>query len=653
MRHLFFSGYGTMGEDDSSNSRNIEQTTWAPFGTILGYAPGNVPVYSSDYDSADDNELPNRHAYRSYIDGIFMGYKWQCVEFARRWMYINKGYIFDDVSMAYDIFLLQHVRVVKGKKPCKLPLYSFRNGSIRWPEPGCMLIWNEGGEFEVTGHVAIVTEVREDRIQLVEQNNQHLVWPQQQNYSRELTARIADDGAYWIESPLAGAPLLGWVIQTKDPKGAVNHEAKKSSLYRFRMFSAGDTVNPNQSWLNVANEDEAAFVKMMGAHRLTNKETYYNRYLGISETAAKELKRATNELHALFLHATDYVLQHEELLAKFNLPRVLWSRIKQSWDNRRNEMITGRFDFCMHNQGIKVYEYNCDSASCYMECGKVQDKWAEHFDVHEGRSAGNKLYEELVQAWKESSVQGVLHIMQDKDLEETYHALFMKEAISQAGISCKVLKDFSTLRWNQEGQIVDDDDIEVKWVWKTWAWETALDQLREECEQDEAQMDAYQFDRIRHGNPRLVDVLLRSEVVVFEPLWTLIPSNKAILAVLWSLFPNHPYLLNTQFSLNEELLQKGFAEKPIAGRCGHNISLIEKDTVLESSSGKFEHQDVIYQELCMLPQIEWLNIQLCSFTVDGSYAGACTRTDESILITKDSDLLPLRILEDEAFPDME
>jgi glutathionylspermidine amidase/synthetase len=198
---------------------------------------------------------------------------------------------------------------------------------------------------------------------------------------------------------------------------------------------------------------------------------------------------------------------------------------------------------------------------------------------------------------------------------------------------------------------VDADGVEVRWVWKTWAWETALDQLREECEQDESRMDSYEFDRIRQGHPRLVDVLLRSEVVVFEPLWTLIPSNKAILAVLWSLFPDHPYLLETQFDLDDEMRHKGFAEKPIAGRCGHNISLVEKDTVLESSSGKFQHQDVIYQELCMLPSINELNIQLCSFTVDGSYAGACTRTDSSVLITKDSDLLPLRILDDEEFPD--
>jgi len=71
--------------------------------------------------------------------------------------------------------------------------------------------------------------------------------------------------------------------------------------------------------------------------------------------------------------------------------------------------------------------------------------------------------------------------------------------------------------------------------------------------------------------------------------------------------------------------------------------------VLEATDGKFENQDVIYQELCMLPQVNRLNIQLCSFSVVGSYAGACMRTDNSVLITGDSDLLPMRIIEDDEF----
>ena len=115
------------------------------FGTCLGIAPGNVPVYSSHEPPHEPSPLKTRNDYRSYLDGIFMGYKWQCVEFARRWLYLNKGYIFADISMAYDIFDLRSVRNVKNNT--LLPLKSFKNGAKRWPEPGCLLIWEDGGYF--------------------------------------------------------------------------------------------------------------------------------------------------------------------------------------------------------------------------------------------------------------------------------------------------------------------------------------------------------------------------------------------------------------------------------------------------------------------------------------------------------------------------
>ena len=113
-----------------------------PFGSILGYAPGGVPSYSSDYDSADEKEFSDRHAYRSFVDGVFMGMKWQCVEFARRWLYLTNGYVFDDIAMAYDIFRLRTVRRIEDD--ALLPLHSFRNGALRPPEPGAPPTWQRG-----------------------------------------------------------------------------------------------------------------------------------------------------------------------------------------------------------------------------------------------------------------------------------------------------------------------------------------------------------------------------------------------------------------------------------------------------------------------------------------------------------------------------
>lgn len=630
----------------SPKNVNRETTDPAKFGTVLGIAPGGVPVYSCDYDSADDNELPNRQAYRSVVDDIYMGHKWQCVEFARRWLYFNRGYVFDDVPMAYDIFRLRSVRVIDDGT--RLPLHSFSNGSKRHPEPGCLLIWDEGGEFETTGHVAIVTEVTPEYVRFVEQNVRNQVWPDGRNYSREIKAKVSDDGQYWLECSFGDATILGWVIQTDDDAHAEEIDQPDRQLFKLEIRELIPGSDSDREWLNIANPDEAAYVELMEGHLLNDEPCNQHRYLRLSETALSELERATNELHALFLHATDYVLRDDERLRRFCIPSCLWPKIHQSWDNRRNEMITGRFDFALTELGLKAYEYNCDSASCHMECGKVQGKWAKHFDCDDGIDPGSELQQELFKAWRNRKVDGVLHIMQDRDLEETYHALFFQDIIERAGIQTKIIRGVSGLDWSPDGGIVDSDGVPIKWVWKTWAWESALDQIRAECDDDEEKLRDYQPGQRHDGPVRLVDVLLRKNVMVFEPLWTLIPSNKAILPVLWSMFPDHPYLLETAFQLTDSLRKAGYVSKPIVGRGGANISIVNRRAhVVAETAGDFENRDHIYQELFRLPVLEGYNAQISTFTASGKYAGTCVRIDRSPVITNDSDCLALRVVDDD------
>lgn len=154
---------------------------------------------------------------------------------------------------------------------------------------------------------------------------------------------------------------------------------------------------------------------------------------------------------------------------------------------------------------------------------------------------------------------------------------------------------------------------------------------------------------IRTGHPqnkvRLIDVLLRPEVQVFEPLWTMIPGNKAILPVLWSLFPHHRYLLDTDFVVNDELAQTGYAVKPISGRCGNNINLINRhDELLGQTHGQFVDRKNIYQQLWCLPKVDGKYLQVCTFTIGGSYGGACLRGDDTLVIKKESDIEPRIVL---------
>lgn len=603
----------------------------ANFGTLLGLAPGDVPVYSSHYPSADKSLYEDRRSFRSYVDGIFMGYKWQCVELARRWLYINRGYVFEDVAMAYDIFELRHVRRISDG--ALLPLYSFINGSRRCPEPGCLLIWNEGGEFQTTGHVAVVTEVHAGHICFVEQNVEDGVW--KQHYSRSLSAHQGTDGEYWINTS-EQENILGWVIQTDNNTHA--HPPRVINLQLFNLVARAAPRLPPPHWIHDKVPLEKIYLSHMQGPWLTSVEQDRQRYFHLSETAEKEIRRATNELHNMFLIATDFVMQDPKLLERFNIPKAIWPKVEQSWNNRRNQMITGRFDFSVSEHGLKVYEYNADSASCYFECGELQGRWAAATGTDEGWDPGGDLHTHLVDAWKRSGVNSILHILQDDDPEESYHALYMKSAMEKAGIACKIIIGFEGLRWDAEGNVVDAEGERIRWVWKTWAWETALDQLREESENTTD----------KPATPRLMDILLRKEVMVFEPLWTIIPSNKAILPVLWELFPDHPYLLDSQYTLTEQMAQQTHVVKPIAGRCGFNISIVDSDKqVMNETGGQFDRQHLIYQQYFPLPCFDNHHIQLCTFSVDGVYSGSCLRADTSRIITTHSDILPLRVVEDD------
>ena len=138
--------------------------------------------------------------------------------------------------------------------------------------------------------------------------------------------------------------------------------------------------------------------------------------------------------------------------------------------------------------------------------------------------------------------------------------------------------------------------------------------------------------------------------MVYEPLWALIPSNKAILPVLWDLYPAHPYLLESRFELTERLKSEGYVRKPIVGRCGANIAIFnEHQEVVEETFGMFEGQEQIYQQLFPLPRVGGDNVQVCTFSAAGTYAGSCVRIDPSLVITSDSDIVALRVVDDEAF----
>lgn len=579
--------------------------------------------------------------HRHYINNEFMGYKWQCVEFARRYLYQNHGIVFPDVIMAYEIFSLRFLRHTETNR--RLPLQAFANGSYRPPEKGALLIWSDKGIFKRTGHVAIITEVLPRGVRIAEQNICEDPLPKGQSWTRELPL-YQQDNKYYIKDILKDAEILGWMIQTNDDTHSLPFSPLSPDLMEIHSEYIRNQGQFKRCWLNQKNALEKAYIDANG-RSMYSSEMYH--YCTISKTAEQELMRATNELHLLYLNATDVVLKNDTLLRRFNIPEALWSKIRLSWKKQQTQMITGRLDFCLDERGLKVYEYNADSASCYAETGLILSKWAKKAKLSRGLNAGRNLTNALIASWEHSDAEPFIHIMQDRDKEERYHALFMQRMLKAAGFRTKIIKGVLDLAWNENGNIVDDEGRIIRCVWKTWAWETVLEQFRKN-------KGLLHEPLTRKNKPRkrvyLMDVLLSPTIHVYEPLWTIIPSNKAILPILWSLYPNHPYLLESTFDLSSHLKKEGYAIKPIAGRQGRNIQLVSTDKQgLDEAKDPLGKQNNIYQQLWCLPKVDSRYIQICTFTVSGHYGGACVRSNSLGVIKGRSDMLPLRVIEDKNF----
>ncbi|CAF1234098.1 unnamed protein product [Rotaria sp. Silwood1] len=167
-----------------------------PYNQVLGIASSNVPAYSN----GDDDFFSAEH---HYCHGICTGYKWQCVEFARRWLLLRKTCIFKSIGSAADAWheLSSIERVTDGKK---IPLIARSNGSSTLPKKDSLLIYPRCRDLPF-GHIAIITEVGSNYIRIAEQNYRFHRWSG--NYARQI-AMVVKDGECYLKDYYK---ISGWM----------------------------------------------------------------------------------------------------------------------------------------------------------------------------------------------------------------------------------------------------------------------------------------------------------------------------------------------------------------------------------------------------------------------------------------------------------
>lgn len=131
-------------------------------------------------------------------DGYNLGLKYQCVEFVKRYYYEHfKHKMPDSYGHAKDFF---DNTLLDGQKNVKRNLTQYANPSQTKPKVGDLLIF-DGTTFNKYGHVAIISNVTESEIEIIQQN------PGQFSKSREKSSLVTNDKKWEVKNKR----VLGWL----------------------------------------------------------------------------------------------------------------------------------------------------------------------------------------------------------------------------------------------------------------------------------------------------------------------------------------------------------------------------------------------------------------------------------------------------------
>lgn len=145
-----------------------------------------------------NNSIDNVSGRNTTTDGYNLGLKYQCVEFVKRYYYEHlKHKMLNSFGNAKDFFD-SNLRDAKYNKKRDLTQYS--NPSSSKPKIGDLLIFS-GSIFNKYGHVAIISNVKDNEIEIIQQN------PGPYGNSREIFPLVNKNGKWEIQY----TRIIGWL----------------------------------------------------------------------------------------------------------------------------------------------------------------------------------------------------------------------------------------------------------------------------------------------------------------------------------------------------------------------------------------------------------------------------------------------------------
>lgn len=193
---IYFSSC-SQSQDNVNHIQSVskpKKITELKIGDIVDSLDGVYVFYNGDVSHVSERHLAK--------DGYNLGLKYQCVEFVKRYYYEHlKHKMPDSYGHAREFY---NSDFGDGELNTKRNLFQFKNGSMYKPEVKDLIVF-DGHELNPYGHVAIVSKVGENFIEIIQQN------PGPEASSRDRFEIYQKGGKWFVSDDLA----LGW-LRKKD-----------------------------------------------------------------------------------------------------------------------------------------------------------------------------------------------------------------------------------------------------------------------------------------------------------------------------------------------------------------------------------------------------------------------------------------------------
>lgn len=561
------------------------------------------PLYESlgSYKGIDSRKSSETAPQFLFEQGFFTGNSFDHLEYVRRFLQQTRSMNIYSINSVEQFWGLKFVESTINGLYYKVE--NSLNGSGRELIPNDFLVWKKSENW----FVGIITQVSEDNIWVAAQGHKAEKW------EGEYSDVFKVDRNSW-NVLIEDGECLGW-LRVLDEQVEVGRLAERKSF----------NANLLDGMFNLEDAFELSFSKdpfCFGEYKAVQN------YFELSSYFFNKLQTVSSELHHMNMLATKRVIESDELLRKFHIDEVFWPAIRKSWATGA-PFITGRFDLVFNNHQVKMLEYNADSAGMIAETAIIQNLWAKTTGCAVGEDPGIILHTRLIEALQKLAQNKQVHIFVDhKEDEELYMEKYYARVLNEAGIRFKEYNIANQMKI-VDGKVLDKDGEVVEIAWKLWNWNTIMNDYHKERVNDET---------------KISDVMLNENVTVFEPIWKLITTNKAILPVLWELFPGHPYLLKSVFELGNNFHGSTYVSKPISGRLGENVTIKALDQVLEGKEGKYESNASIYQEYFELPKFDSYHAIIGAWVIGEAGTSIIIREHESLITGYYSPMITSRIV---------